>query len=228
MVADKNMESALRGILSREEVRLVLGTAPFLFDPRRDLLVAAGQNDPGLYTRASEILQPYAGSWKHAVVLVDAEWQGSPGADQIQQRLNEHLVNAGWADGDGLGLVVDPEIDLWLWSDSPHTPVALGWPSWIELREMLERESLLKPGQLKPERPKEAAERALRLKRKVRSSLIYEQISSRVSIRRCQEPAVLVLLETLQRWFPPGGAEGLSDPSQAPGSGSSSGHSTSV
>jgi len=40
-------------------------------------------------------------------------------------RLNEHVIAAGWSAGEGLVLV--PEVDVWLWSDSVHVAKAMGW-----------------------------------------------------------------------------------------------------
>jgi len=75
------------------------------------LRVAHGQNDPGLYTRANEFLQPYASTHRHAVVIVDAEWDGSPGEEAILKRMSEHLNNAGWAEGKGCAVVIAPELE---------------------------------------------------------------------------------------------------------------------
>lgn len=206
LVADKNMSYSLKGVLGRPQFHRVLGTAPFRFEPERDIQIAHGQNDPGLYKRADELLRPLVGKWQHAVVMADASWDGSPGADAIRERLESHLERMGWSDGSGLGLVLVPEVDIWLWSESPHTPEALGWPSWTELRPVLEGR-FLEPGQVKPAKPKEAAEFALRLKKGTRTSEIYREVSSKVSLAKCQETSVLTLIQTLQRWFPPGGAE---------------------
>jgi len=216
IVADGNMEKAFKGFFGRPEVCSILQCSPFEIDAMGadDILPAVGLHDPGLYARAHELLLPRAGQWRHAVVAMDAEWDGcpkrrdgSPDADDMRRRLEHHLSQAGWAPPDGLALVVEPEADNWLWSDSPHTAKALDWPSWALLRAELETHGWLMPGQTKPSRPKEAAEFALSRRRKPRSSAIYREVASKLSIRRCQDPAIMALVETLQRWFPVGGAE---------------------
>ena len=201
------MAAMVKGLFSRNGVHLSLQTAPFVFDSKRDIVIASGKNDPGLYSQADAILLPHAGLFRHAVVMMDAEWGGSPGPVAIRRRLNEHLNRAGWGEERGLGLVIEPEVDAWLWTDSPHTPEALGWSSWQALRESLEPEGWLRPGEVKPRRPKEAAERALRLKGLSRSSDVYAQVAGRVSLPKCQEPSAITLIQTLRSWFPPGGAE---------------------
>ncbi len=204
LVADNDMAEAVAGLLERDQVHRLIGCRPFGFDSRRDIKVAAGQNDPGLYVRANELLRPLVADYRRAVVIVDEEWEGSPGAEVIEQRLQAHLADAGWSADAALALVVRPEADVWLWSDSPHSAAALGWPSLNELRPALERANWITPGQTKPERPKEAAEWALRHcgRRAPRSAALYRQVASKVSIRRCEDSAVERLLDTLRAWFP--------------------------
>jgi hypothetical protein len=208
LVADRNMAEAVAGLLDRDQVHRVIGCEPFDFDSRRDIKVAAGQHDPGLYVRANELLRPLAEDYRHAVVIVDEEWEGSPGAQAIEQRLWEHLEDAGWARDRGLALVVCPEADVWLWSDSPHSATALGWPSWTALRPALEREGWLSADQRKPSRPKEAAEWALKHcgHKAPRSAALYRQVASSVSVSRCEDAALERLLEGIRVWFPGEGA----------------------
>lgn len=202
LVADKNMEHALRGFFERDGWHRAVPCEHFEFDANRDIRVAAGQNDSGLYTRANELLRPFHGRYERVVVMIDAKWDGSPGVERIRQRIQEHLTNAGWVDVDSLALVFDPEVDVWLWSDSPHVPKAMGWADWGALRRALEKERFLAKGAVKPQRPKEAAEWALRKKRKPRSSAVYRKIAAAVSLSRCRDPSLRELLDALSRWFP--------------------------
>lgn len=204
LVADKNMEGMLKGFFSRHAFRHAIGCGHFDFDLRQDLLVAHGQNDPGLYTRANEFLQPYASTHRHAVVIVDAEWGGSPGKDAISQRLNEHLVNAGWLDDRGCAVVIAPELENWIWQDSPHVCSALGFESTFSaLRTKLEAMDFWQPNEPKPDRPKEAVEWMLRQSKRGRSSAIYQQLATRVTARGCTDQAFHTLRNALRRWFPP-------------------------
>jgi len=204
-VADKNMAAAIGGLLERDQIHSIVGCAPFDFDARRDIKVAEGQNDPGLFVRANELLRPLRADYAHAVVIVDEEWNGSPGAAEIEKKLRAHLDDAGWTAETSLGVVVRPEADVWLWSDSPHSATALGWTSWDVLRPKLEAQGFLAAGTAKPKRPKEAAEWALRNsagKKVPRSSALYRQVSSQVSVQRCEDDALLRLLIALRAWFP--------------------------
>ncbi len=204
LVADTNMREALGGFLERKAVDRIIGCRAIDFDARRDIKVAKGQNDPGLFTRANELLQPFSGTYLHAVVVIDEEWDGSHGAAAIQTQLDGHLADAGWPPPKGLSLVVRPEVDNWLWSDSPHSATALGWPSWDELRPALEKNGWLSEGASKPTRPKEAAEWALRngAGNVKRSASLYRKVAGSVSVRRCADPAVETLLSAIRTWFP--------------------------
>lgn len=201
-VADKNMAEAVSGLLDREGFHRAVACAPFDFDSRRDLKVANGQNDPGIYTRGAELMRPYRAAYERAVLIADEEWDGSPGADTMRHALRAHLDAAGWVGDNGLPLVVSPEADVWLWSDSPHSALALGWASWDELRPALQQQGLLNGDQQKPTRPKEAAEWALARKRLSRAAWRYREVASQVSLRRCTDPALQAFLDQLRIWFP--------------------------
>jgi hypothetical protein len=199
------MAAAVAGLLDRPGIHQAIGCAPFNFDSRSDIKTAAGQNDSGVYTRADQLMRPFANEYCHAVVIADEEWTGTPGAVCIEQQLRSHLESAGWPPERGLALVVSPEADLWLWSDSPHSATALGWESWDTLRPALEGNGWLLAGQPKPARPKEAAAWALRngrVRGKPPSSSLFRKISSKVSVDSCQEPAFLRFLAQLRAWFP--------------------------
>lgn len=203
LVADKNMEGMIKGFFSRENFHLSLGCGNFDFNSKHDLKVAHGQNDPGLYTRAGELLQPYASEYRHVVVIVDAEWDGSPGAELIQKRMNEHLELAGWAKDKGCAVVIDPELENWVWQDNPHVCESIEFnKTFSELRTKLEMAGFWDAGSVKPIRPKEAFEWALRNSKKARSSAIYQQLASGVSTKNCSDISFGKLRTALQVWFP--------------------------
>ncbi len=203
-VADGNMREAIRGFMERDALGQRVGCGAVDFDARRDIKVAKGQNDPGVFTRANELLRPYAGEYRHVVLIVDEEWDGSPGVDAIHTKLRTHLSAVGWTDN-GLALVVRPEADIWLWTDTDHTAKALGWPRWSDLSQALCAEGWLEEESIKPERPKEAAEWALRSGNEniKRSSALYGRVTGAVSVTRCTDDSLEALLVALRTWFPP-------------------------
>ena len=99
-------------------------------------------------------------------------------------------------------VVVDPEFDAWVWSPSPHVDAALGWTGRSPpLREWLETEGLVARGEMKPDRPKEAMERALEIARRPRSSARYSEIGSKVSLVGCTDRAFVKFSTTMKTWF---------------------------
>lgn len=204
LVADKNMEGMLKGYFSRKAFHQAMGCGFFDFDAQQDLMVAHGQNDPGLYTRANAFLQPYASSHRHAVVMVDSEWDGSPGKAAIEQRLREHLADAGWSDDRGCAVVIAPELENWVWQNSPHVCSVLGFDdTYTALRALIESQGFWRKGETKPDRPKEAVEWVLRRSKKGRSSAIYRQLAMQITARGCTDAAFQTLRESLVKWFPP-------------------------
>ncbi|MCK6575631.1 hypothetical protein L6V77_31640 [Myxococcota bacterium] len=202
MVADKNMEASLLGLFGRDDWHRSMDCAP-VDVVQDDVHVASGQADCGLYTRGNELLRPLAGQYEHMVIMVDAEWEGSPGAVLIRKQMAKHLISAGWANDRGLALVFEPEVDVWLWTRTDHTARALGWPNWSALEAALDADARWSASEAKPRRPKELAEWALRHQRKARSSLVYRRVAENVGLGRCTDPAFQRLRDALQRWFPP-------------------------
>jgi hypothetical protein len=111
------------------------------------------------------------------------------------------LKTVGWNNRAGI-IVLDPELEIWVWSESPHVNYQLGWGGRkLNLRTWLRKQQLLKPRQQKPDRPKEALEAALAVVRLPRSSAIYRALAEKVSLARGSDRAFLKLKATLQFWF---------------------------
>lgn len=202
LLADKNMQAAFEGFLGRAGFSQSLGCGAFDFDPRHDIVVAAGDNDPGLYTRGHELLRPYQATHRHAVVVLDAEWEGSPGKDAIAEHLAENLKSTGWAEGALAVIVIDPELENWIWQQNDHVARGLGFDTSNELMADPDLQKVWPAAQTKPSSPKEILETLLKKRRIPRSSAIYKQITSQVSVRRCQDTAFQTMVETLRAWFP--------------------------
>ncbi|MBM4048628.1 MAG: hypothetical protein FJ279_26290 [Planctomycetes bacterium] len=195
LVADRNMEAAVRGILGRHEA---LGIRPVHADIRRH-----PEKDCGCRVAGVEYLSPFVNQYEHAMLMFDLEGCGEeeePAPNQ-EAELEEGLRNAGWDDR-AAAIVVEPELDVWVWSDSPHVVRELGW--WGRepgLWAWLSAKGFGLTAQRKPARPKEALEAALWAARKPRSSAIYQSLAEKVSLAKCTDRAFLKLKATLKRWF---------------------------
>jgi hypothetical protein len=197
LVADSQIQAMLRGFLGRDSFHLSLGCGAFDVDPTVDIVVDPNR-DPGVYSRGFQMLASFTTTHRRAVVILDAEWEGSPGAGPIRDKIGREL-EASW--GEYIVIVLEPEIEAWLWQDNQHVVGALGAGNYAALRAELEARNLWRAGELKPFRPKEAVEFVLKRARIPRSAALYGQIAGRVSVKACVDPAFLSLRETLEAWF---------------------------
>lgn len=203
LLADTNIQAAFEGFLSRAAFHQSLGCGPFDFDPRQDIKVAAGDNDPGLYTRGHELLRPFQSSHRQAFMVLDAEWDGSPGAEAIKQHLAAQIQATGWKEGTFRVIVIDPELENWIWQQNDHVAHGLGFDNANALTADADIQQAWPDCSSKPTQPKKILEAVLKKKRIPRSSAIYKKITSQVSVRRCKDGAFHELVETLRIWFPP-------------------------
>ena len=201
LLADTNMEAAFKGFLCRDQFHQSLGCGAFDFDAGQDLVVASGDSDPGLYTRGHQLLKPYLQTHIHAILVLDSEWDGSPGAEAIDAHISANLYQSGWSEDSCKVIVIDPELENWIWQRNDHVAKALGLGSALEFSNALSSD-IWPEGQAKPHRPKETLEAVLRANRIPRSSSIYKNITSRVSVGGCEDNSFQLLRTTLQTWFP--------------------------
>lgn len=194
--ADLDIEFALQGVLSRHKA---LGVRPiqvrFYRHPGRD---------PGCRTNAHEYLRSFVNTFRHALVVFDLEGSGSETKHrtQIELEIESRLRDNGWNDRAAV-VVISPEVEAWVWSDSPHVDRVCGWTDRTpSLREWLALNKFVATGQTKPSDPKRAFRDALRLVRKQPSAALFKELANTVSLTRCTDPSFEKLRETLQRWFP--------------------------
>jgi hypothetical protein len=198
LVADKDIHFLMQGLLTRH---LSLG----IIDLSASLenIFVHPQRDPGCYNQCSEFLRPFTKDYKNALVIFDHDGSGQEdkSREEIENDLEQKLSASGWNDRAKV-IVLEPEIEAWVWSDSPHVDKILGWENNSpNLREWLKEIHFLAENELKPKRPKEAVEAVLREVRKPRSSAIYQQIAEKVSFKNCTDESFIKLRNTLQEWF---------------------------
>jgi len=201
LLADGGMEQLLRGFFERDKPHLRLGCGPFTHQ-----VLVAPTKDPGVYQTARELLRPYEQTETHAVVMLDAQWEGSPGVSDIRERILAQLKGV-WERHEVI--VLDPELEVWFWRDVPELGYALNIPEQRGGRAVRELLPTTGPaswptGRSKPTDPKAALE-FLRRDRKVRadrSNAVFRRVGA-LSARGCTDPAYRLLSKTLTTWFPP-------------------------
>ncbi len=196
LVPDRDIEETMRSLLGRHRA---LGIRPISFD-----LLVHPEHDPGCRSRSADLLRRYLQRCNHALVVFDRDGCGSEHQDrtEIEEDLEEDLCKNGWQDR-AAAVVIDPEVEAWVWSPSSHVDAVLGWKDRSpDLRTWLVEYGYLDAESEKPGRPKEALDEAIKTIGKPHSSSLFRQLAAKVSITKCSDPAFAKLRGTLEAWFP--------------------------
>lgn len=158
------------------------------------------QRDPGLFATGVSLLSESQRNYHHVLIILDAAWEGAP--RNLQQALDGKITQAGLQDW-AQAVVIDPELEVWVWSQFRHVAEALGWKGGVKSMSLwLMQRGLLNPKDTKPKDPKKAAEEVLRYVGKPRSSSIYRELAKKVGLRNCTDKSFQRFAKTLREWFP--------------------------
>lgn len=196
VAADKDMQHALKGMLARPQA---LGIRQVDVD-----IFVHPMHDPACAQRGVEFMADFSEQYHHGLLMFDH--QGS-GREQLLPRelsksINEDFSCSVWKSR-AKAIVLSPELEVWVWSDSPHVGRIAGWESDNrQLLRWLIEQGYRQEGEAKPTHPKEAFEAVLRESRTPRSSSLYLELAQNVSLQRCSDEAFLEFKRVLQEWFP--------------------------
>jgi hypothetical protein len=110
---------------------------------------------------------------------VGSNWEHRVSSIDLEKRIEHNLNASGWQDR-STAIVIVPELENWVWSNSLHVDRVMGWKDKKpDLRSWLVEQKWLDHGKTKPAMPKEAMEAALRFAKKPRSSSLYRDLLSR-------------------------------------------------
>lgn len=196
LTADQDMLEAMNGLLRRPQP---LGICEIHYTLGRHR-----HRDPGCRADASRRLRPYLREYRYALVVFDKHGCGRDDASRqdIQREVEQDLSRNGWEDR-SKAIVIDPELETWVWSASNLVPRILGWTEGYEaLRTWLNSRDLWSENAAKPADPKTAMRKVLREKNQSVSASLFGQLAASVSLQRCKCPAFKELKNTLQAWFP--------------------------
>jgi len=197
LVADADTESVIHTLLEKRWAALNIRKIKFQ-------IIRDTGRDPGVYKQADSILKAFLRSTRHTLVMLDRAGSGQEhklSAQQMEDDLETRLSQSGWQSDRCAAIVIDPELEVWVWSRSPHVPAVLGM-NRDSLQQVLAAFKLSANG--KPLDPKSALEVALRQSKRPLSSAIFKELASRVSLdpKNANERAFNKLRLTLQQWFP--------------------------
>lgn len=197
LAADRHIRATLREIVDH----------PKKLDIRHvscDIQIST-KRDPECRNRAAEILRHFHNQYRYALVVFDHQGCGTEkqSREDIQTDVKDQLERNGWQGERAQVIVIEPELEAWVWSKSPRVPEILGWAGGYEkLRNWLEGQRCWQPTAAKPHDPKKAMIQTIQKAGKAEvSSRIYTKLAAEVSFRNCEDPAFNELKETLKRWF---------------------------
>lgn len=196
LVADRDMEATLEGLLGRHQA---LAIRPIAFDVFRH-----PGHDSGCRVQGVSFLRTFCAQYERAILIFDREGSGrdNDAPVDVEIEIDADLRRNGWDDR-ATTIVLDPELEIWVWSDSPHVDRICGWDNRIpSFRDWLVDEKFLDAADAKPLHPKEAFRHALRKVQKQPSSALFKKMAEKVSFKNCSDRGFLKLLNTLQTWFP--------------------------
>jgi len=191
LVADKVIEQTLHALLSREKS---LGIhhldAEIYIHPH---------HDPGVFNEAGFFLAQFKDRFDYALVMFDRVGSGHEeiNAYEIQSLVQKRLDDNSWKDRSGV-IVLDPELEVWIWTDSPHVSKTLG-VEYKYLKNILRKYS--NNINSKPSEPKTLMKETLFRSGMPLSSSLYAKIARNVSFKYCKDPAFHQLRDYLIKWF---------------------------
>ncbi len=198
LAADNQMQEALHGILARPRA---LAIAHISFD-----VYSHPNKDPGCRKKAHVFLRNLRADYRYGLVLFDYDGCGAShtsSPDEIASNVEERLQQSGWGD-QARCVVIDPELEVWVWSDSQEVDRCLGWGDTSQrLQDWLVNNGHWPAGASKPPAPKKAMEDALREAQLPHSSSIFRELADSVSLQGCKDDSFQRFRQILQGWFPP-------------------------
>lgn len=196
VVADSEMEFVIQSLLERYQS---LGIQKIMFDIKRHI-----QRDAGCLTDCHNYLREDLRYYRYSMVFFDKEGCGREkySSTEIEKEVERRLSINGW-DERCAAIVIDPELEAWVWSDSSEVDKVFGWNNRNPpLREWLKSNTpYWSRERLKPERPKEALRSAMKEVRQPFSSRLFADLAQSVSLERCIDPSFNKFKIILKTWF---------------------------
>lgn len=194
LVADRSMAQAMIGLLQRTHA---LGIRRIDYE-----LQVHQQHDPGCRVDAAAFLRPFTSRFEHAIVVFDRDGCGSVAPRQeIEEEVESELRRNGWGCRARV-VVVDPELEGWVWAPSSRLATELGWGSrFALLREWLSENGHWPTEAAKPPDPKRAMEAAMRARGRPKSASTFRRLAEVLSFMECTDEAFGKLRALLVEWF---------------------------
>ncbi len=198
LTADPQMQRTVETLLDNRQ--RALGIAGISFDVQRH-----PHRDSGCRTASEGILRPLRNEYRKAMTVFDFDGSGARNAtaSELEIELERQYEFAGWEKGRVAFIVIEPELEAWLFGTSySHLQRAVNWSQSEPINEWLAARGYMTAGNAKPSNPKGAIEEILQLEKTPLSSDLFAGLARRVSLNRCQDRAFQKFCNTLRSWFP--------------------------
>ncbi len=195
MVADNDAQLAVDELLKRHQS---MGIRKIDYD-----LIRHPQKDSGCRGKPEDLLRGFSNTHRYALVIYDHHGSGRDNQPvaSVEGETRKLLSRNGWSERAEV-VVIAPELEAWMWSDSPEVDRVFGWQAKTpSLQDWLRREGLMGQAESKPRDPKEAYHRTVREVRKAVSAAHFKELAKAVSFRRCTDPSFARFLKILEKWF---------------------------
>ena len=86
------------------------------------------EHDPGCCTNSVSFMRPFCKEYRYAMVVFDYVGCGreSERPTELEKCVQDELTASGWGERVQV-IIINPELENWFWSDSPHVESVLGW-----------------------------------------------------------------------------------------------------
>ncbi len=192
LLPDSHMRAVFDVVLSRPQE---LGIRPITYD-----VYAHPHRDSGVHHEGAAFVRTRARGYSRFVMAFDREHYGTkdpPLAKELSEAVRVQLARMDLADRT-VALVLDPELEVWAWSDLADVARTMGWSSPNEIKQWLVTNDIEWP----PSDPKRAFHAALRERGLKRSAAVYSELTAAARLDRCTDPAFAALVRALREWFP--------------------------
>lgn len=197
VTADQDAEFTVKALLKRHLRQF--GVGDFTWEVIRNI-----GRDSGCRTDSVALLRDQIKRYRYVIVLFDYEGCEPPNRatkETVADTLERDLARNGWKDR-CRAILVDPELENWIWTRHDRMARSIGWKGKDELYAWLEQHKWISPDAVKPERPKESFEAAIDITDIAVSASLFEEIATGAPLGKCTDPAFLDLMDQLAAWFP--------------------------
>lgn len=195
LVPDKTIETTIQTLLITRQRSLQIKNIQFD-------IISHPDHDPGCFLSGHELLKNLSQEYDYALIVFDRDGCGSSDSRLIiEENVLGRLEANSWKNRSDV-IVIDPEIEAWVWSNSPNVQTCLGWNELISIKDWINSEDLWPLNAVKPTNPKLCYEKVLKKTLKPRSPSIFKNLAQSVGIERCIDPAFIKFKALLIKWFP--------------------------